>query len=194
MEMKWLPPADKPEFAFIGHSNVGKSSLINLLSRLDMARVSNKPGRTKTLNHFLIDRKWYMVDCPGYGYAKVSRDERLKWHDLTKAYFEERTSLAQVLLLIDAGHAPQAIDVECAAWLAENKVAFSLVYTKTDVHHPGLDAPAHNIAAFNNAVATVSGVSPPYFPTSATTGHGREPLLKYLAQLKHAFKIPLVFH
>lgn len=74
------------------------------------------------------------------------------------------------------------------------QVAFSLVYTKTDVHHPGLDAPAHNIAAFNNAVATVSGVSPPYFPTSATTGHGREPLLKYLAQLKHAFKIPLVFH
>ncbi|MCL4142226.1 UNVERIFIED_CONTAM: hypothetical protein GTU68_051665, partial [Idotea baltica] len=127
------PPPDLPEFAFIGRSNVGKSSLINMLcGRKQIAKTSSTPGKTQLINHFLVDEQWYIVDLPGYGYAKVSKKERLKWKHFIDAYLINRPSLQCVLLLIDVRIPAQKSDIEFANWLGEHGIPFVIVFTKSD--------------------------------------------------------------
>ena len=127
------PKADKPEFAFIGRSNVGKSSLINaLVNKKDLAKTSSQPGKTQLINHFLIDQDWYLVDLPGYGYARVSRDNRAVWGKMIRNYILKRENLLNVYLLIDSRHSPQKIDIEFMNFLGENSVPFTIVFTKID--------------------------------------------------------------
>ena len=122
------PKADKPEFAFIGRSNVGKSSLINaLVNKKDLAKTSSQPGKTQLINHFLIDQDWYLVDLPGYGYARVSRDNRAVWGKMIRNYILKRENLLNVYLLIDSRHSPQKIDIEFMNFLGENSVPFTIV-------------------------------------------------------------------
>jgi len=127
------PPADKPEFAFIGRSNVGKSSLINYLTgHNDLARVSNTPGKTQTINHFIINNSWYLVDLPGYGYAQVSKTKRKEWEQFIRNYLLKRPSLQCVMVLIDSRIPPQKIDVEFINWMGEMHIPFVIVFTKAD--------------------------------------------------------------
>ena len=131
--MNSLPQESIPEIAFSGRSNVGKSSLINYLTnRKKLAKVSVKPGKTKLINHFLIDRAWYLVDLPGYGWAKVSKAEKLKLKLMVAEYLKKRENLYCVFLLIDSRHEPQAIDCEFMRWLGERKIPFAIVFTKID--------------------------------------------------------------
>ncbi|KAF5827883.1 P-loop containing nucleoside triphosphate hydrolase protein [Dunaliella salina] len=133
-----MPAEVGPEFAFIGHSNVGKSTLLNFITgRSDLAKVSKQPGKTTCINHFLINHRYYLVDCPGYGHARASKTERVEWHAMTKAYFLERRTLAHVFLLVDSTLPPQRIDVDAALWLTEHQVPFSLVFTKVDLSSHG---------------------------------------------------------
>ncbi|KAG1663401.1 hypothetical protein FOA52_011679 [Chlamydomonas sp. UWO 241] len=184
-----------PEFAFIGKSNVGKSSIVNLLTRdPKLAKVSKTPGKTRTLNHFLINTRWLFVDCPGYGYARVSKTDRAGWHALTKEYFLQRASLAHIFLLVDASSPLDDDDVSAALWLSDNSLPWSLVFTKLD------DVPAagtHPLANMTHFVKTLAGlnggVDTPYVPTSCATGLGRTALLQYIASLRAGFTMPLVW-
>jgi GTP-binding protein len=127
------PNPDKPEYAFIGRSNVGKSSLINMLTgRRKLAKVSGSPGKTITINHFIIDDTWYLVDLPGYGYAKRSKSERTKWEKTIRQYILTRTSLLNLFLLVDIRHEPQTSDLEFMEWLAVSQIPFTIVFTKAD--------------------------------------------------------------
>jgi len=127
------PKADKPEYAFIGRSNVGKSSLINMLTgRKKLAKVSGSPGKTILINHFIIDNTWYLVDLPGYGYAKRSKTERAKWQKMIRNYILTRTNLLNLFLLIDIRHEPQKNDLEFMEWLAVSQIPFTIVFTKSD--------------------------------------------------------------
>mmetsp|Transcript_27006 Transcript_27006/g.59059 ORF Transcript_27006/g.59059 Transcript_27006/m.59059 type:complete len:279 (+) Transcript_27006:155-991(+) len=189
-----LPSPIGPEFAFIGHSNVGKSSIVNLLTlNPNLAKCSKKPGRTKTINHYLINRKWLMVDCPGYGDAIASREQRLAWHEFTKEYFLSRRTLAHIFLLIDASRDPSPIDFDAAVWLAQDSHRpWSIIYTKLDCR-VGIQHPLDNMHYFNNMVDELTRVKPAYVPTSARKGIGREALLKYISSLRQQFRMPLVF-
>jgi len=132
-ELSRCPKPDMPEFAFIGRSNVGKSSLINLLTnRKDLAKTSGKPGKTQTINHFLINGNWYLVDLPGYGYAGVSRTARKGWGKMIENYLLKRENLYCTFVLIDSRHEPQKLDVEFITWLGEKQIPLALVLTKTD--------------------------------------------------------------
>ena len=127
------PKDNKPEYAFIGRSNVGKSSLINMLcERKSLAKVSNRPGKTQTLNYFLIDKHWYIVDLPGYGYAKISKSKRFEWEKMIEGYLLLRKTLGCAFVLIDLNVPPQQIDIEFVNWMGKMKVPFVLVFTKTD--------------------------------------------------------------
>ncbi len=127
------PPTDLPEFAFIGRSNVGKSSLINMLTNnKNLAKTSGKPGKTRLINHFIVDARWYLVDLPGFGYAKVSKKERAKWERNTYLYLEKRENLQMIFLLIDSRIPPQKIDLEFMQWLASKQLPFVLLFTKCD--------------------------------------------------------------
>lgn len=127
------PPDDMPEYAFIGRSNVGKSSLINMLTgQTKLAKISGTPGKTQQINHFIINEEWYLVDLPGYGYAKVSKTERKKWEQFIRDYIIERANLVCLFVLVDSRHMPQAIDMEFINWLGENGVPFSIIFTKLD--------------------------------------------------------------
>jgi GTP-binding protein len=132
-KLSQCPPPDKPEFAFIGRSNVGKSSLLNMLiNRRNLAKTSSKPGKTQTINHFEINEKWYAVDLPGYGFASVSQAMREAWTKMIELYLLKRENLACVYVLIDSRHEPQTSDLDFITWLGENGVPLSLVFTKTD--------------------------------------------------------------
>jgi GTP-binding protein len=179
------PPAVYPEFAVIGRSNVGKSSLINLLTgRNSLAMVSKTPGKTKLINHFLINKAWYLVDLPGYGYARASKDKVLTWNRFTRDYFLERSSLAAVLLLIDATIPPMELDLSCADWLGEAGVAYTLVYTKVDKRKKGEPPVADNVAAFEAALAQRCDALPPAVATSSKSGAGKMELLAHVARLR----------
>jgi len=128
-DVKKCPPADRPEYAFIGRSNVGKSSLINMLvGQKSLAKVSVRPGKTQLINHFIIDESWYLVDLPGYGYAKISISVKEKFQKLISRYILERENLYCLFVLIDIRHAPQAIDVEFITWLGENSIPFAIIF------------------------------------------------------------------
>jgi len=176
------PPPDKPEFAFIGRSNVGKSSLINLLvSRKNLAKTSSTPGKTQTINHFLINGSWFLVDLPGYGYASVSRSKSEAWAPMITTYLKKRDNLITTFVLIDPRLEPQKIDVEFITWMGEEGLPFGLVFTKADKISRG--ALASNTEAWKKKLADRWEEYPPMFATSATDRRGKDQLLTYIDQL-----------
>jgi GTP-binding protein len=173
------PAPDKPEFAFIGRSNVGKSSLINMLtSRKGLAKTSVNPGKTQLINHYLINESWFLVDLPGYGYAKVSRKMREQWNRLITYYIKNRENLVTLFVLIDSRHEPIASDLEFMEKLGVNQVPFARVFTKADKIGRGeLDK---NITLHNKAMLTTWESLPPTFITSAVKDNGRDEILNYI--------------
>ena len=170
------PDESLPEFAFVGRSNVGKSSLLNLLSgKLDLARVSPTPGFTKLINIFTMNKCWRLVDLPGYGFAQVARKDSSQFNQAVDDYLKHRTNLCCVFALLDSGLSPQEIDAEFVAWLARNSVPFVLVFTKTDKATPA--TVQANIAAFTARISGWFEKLPAIFTCSAMVKQGREELL-----------------
>lgn len=170
------PAAEFPEFAFIGRSNVGKSSLINLLcNQKSLAKVSGSPGKTRTINFFVVNEEWVLVDLPGYGYAKAAKSERDRFNDFVADYLEFREGLSHVFVLIDCRHEPQRIDVDFTSWLVEKGVPFSLVFTKTDKVKAG--RLNENRELFFAALAEFADGTPATYTTSALSKTGRLELL-----------------
>lgn len=180
-EQRQAPQDGKPEFAFIGRSNVGKSSLINMLTeRKDLARISNVPGKTQHLNYYLINDSWYLVDLPGYGYARVSKKLRKQWRLMMDFYFKKRLSVQCVFVLLDGNIGPQKVDIDFINWLGEIGVPFIIIYTKTDRTKPHeLEA---NIEAITAALLEHWEELPPGIPSSANTRVGREEILKIIEE------------
>ncbi|PSR14942.1 MAG: YihA family ribosome biogenesis GTP-binding protein [Bacteroidetes bacterium] len=177
-----LAPADgRPEFAFIGRSNVGKSSLINMLvDRKDLARISNVPGKTQHLNYYLINDNWYLVDLPGYGYAKVSKKLRQSWRLMMDHYFKKRENLQCVFVLLDSNIGPQKIDLEFINWLGEMGMPFVVAYTKSDrILAPKLTA---NIEKIRAALLEYWEELPPDIVTSATNRIGQEEVFQIIEE------------
>lgn len=175
------PTTKIPEYAFIGRSNVGKSSLINhITGNKKLAKISGKPGKTQLINHFLIDEQWYLVDLPGYGWAQVSKTAKAKWKKMIDRYLLERKNLALVFLLIDSRHEPQKIDLEFMRWLGKNGVPFILVYTKVDKQ--GKNQTESNIAKYRKVLKKEWEELPKYFTSSNVTGEGME-IIDYVRQL-----------
>lgn len=181
--LRGCPARPLPEFAFIGRSNVGKSSLINLLAeRRDLARVSDLPGKTRLLNFYVFNSAWRLVDLPGYGYAHVSKAERADFNRAVADYLTQRESLLHTYVLIDSRLPPQDIDLAFLAWMVGEGVPFSLVFTKTDKQ--SRSATLNAVDRFRQTLRRDQGVEPLCFPTSATTKAGRSELLQHLhAQL-----------
>ncbi len=177
------PEHKAPEYAFIGRSNVGKSSLINMLTgNKKLAKTSATPGKTLLINHFQINAgQWFLVDLPGYGFAKRSRTERQKLENMISGYILQRQQLANLFVLIDCRHEPQQIDLEFLEWLGESDIPFSIVFTKAD--KLGKMALAKNIEAYTQRLAEDWEPLPPYFITSAETRQGRDELLSYIEQI-----------
>lgn len=170
------------EYAFIGRSNVGKSSLINMLTgNRKLAMTSATPGKTTLVNHFLINRSWYIVDLPGYGYARRSKSEREKFERLISDYILGRPQMTSLFVLIDSRLEPQKIDLDFMEWLGENGVPFAIVFTKTDKLSAG--AVERNIAGYKKKLLEQWEELPPIFVTSSETGRGREELLNYIEEL-----------
>lgn len=173
------PTTGLPEYAFIGRSNVGKSSLINMLTgRKGLAMTSQKPGKTQLINHFLINKDWYLVDLPGYGYARLSRDGRDGLRKMIEDYILERTELVCLFVLLDSRLEPQRIDLEFIEWLGEEGIPFALVFTKADKLSRG--KLAANIAAYKERLLQQWEELPPLFITSAEARMGRDELLSYI--------------
>ncbi len=181
-------PGDiKHEYAFIGRSNVGKSSLINMLtSRKGLAMTSATPGKTMLINHFLIDDSWYVVDLPGYGYARRSKADRDRLEGIIKGYILGREQMTNLFVLIDSRHKPQKIDLEFMEWLGENGIPFSIVFTKIDKQSVG--ATDKNIANYCTQLLEQWEELPPIFKTSSTDGRGRTEILDYIEQMN---RLPL---
>lgn len=176
------PDDGKPEFAFIGRSNVGKSSLINmLLQKPDLAKTSSKPGKTLLINHFEVNREWYVVDLPGYGYARASKVQREQLKKIIDGYILNRMQLTNLFLLIDCRHEPQKIDLEFMTWLGENGVPFSIVFTKADKLGPV--RLRENIEAYKQALLEEWESLPPIFATSSEKREGRDEVLDYIGQI-----------
>lgn len=173
-------PADgRPEYAFIGRSNVGKSSLINMLTGVKgLAKTSGRPGKTQLINHFLINDEWYLVDLPGYGYARTSKSSREKWDIMMRDYFLHREELTNVFVLIDSRIPPQRIDLEFITFLGTNGVPLTLVFTKADKEKQR--EVMANIKAMKKALSEMWEELPPMFLTSALTGQGRDAVLDYI--------------
>ena len=173
------PTTGLPEDAFIGRSNVGKSSLINMLTgRKGLAMTSQKPGKTQLINHFLINKDWYLVDLPGYGYARLSRDGRDGLRKMIEDYILERTELVCLFVLLDSRLEPQRIDLEFIEWLGEEGIPFALVFTKADKLSKG--KLAANIAAYKERLLQQWEELPPLFITSSEARMGRDELLSYI--------------
>lgn len=176
-----LPLADKPEFAFVGRSNVGKSSLINkVVNQKGLAKTSQTPGKTQLINHFTINKDWYLVDLPGYGYARVSKKARAGFENMIRDYVTRRRSLVVVFVLVDSRHEPQQLDLEFMEYLGISQVPFSIVFTKTD--KLGKNALQANLEAYKVALTALWEELPPMFVTSAETGLGCDDLRKYIGE------------
>lgn len=182
VDWKKCPAPTMPEFAFIGRSNVGKSSLINMLTRNgSLAKTSSKPGKTQTINHFLIDKSWYLVDLPGYGYAGVSKTLREKWTGMIDQYFIQRPNLQLVFVLVDSRLEPQKNDIEFVNKLGELGVPFSIVFTKTDkISNAQIQ---RNVQLFKNKMLETWEEIPRYFLSSAEDGRGREEICNYIGEI-----------
>lgn len=178
-DIKLCPTDGKPEYAFIGRSNVGKSSLINmLLEKKDLAKTSGKPGKTQLINHFLVNQDWYVVDLPGYGYAKASKKSRYEWEKFISEYLTKRENLINIFVLLDARLEPQKIDLEFMTWCAEQELPFSMVFTKID--KLSSSALQKNLAAYKKEMLKYWEELPPVFTTSSESKFGREKLLNYV--------------
>lgn len=180
------PETKLPEYAFIGRSNVGKSSLINMLTdNKKLAKTSGRPGKTQLINHFLVNEDWYLVDLPGYGYAKTSKENRFKWTKFIEKYLRERENLLNTFVLIDARLEPQKIDVEFMNWCGHNQIAFSMVFTKTD--KLSSSALQKNIAQYKKEMLKTWQELPPVFLTSSESKFGREKLLNYIGEINQLY-------
>jgi len=180
------PPNNFPEYAFIGRSNVGKSSLINMLTdRKSLAKTSGRPGKTQLINHFIINNNWYLVDLPGYGYAKVSKSSKRTFQKFITAYFEERKQLVLAFVLIDIRHKPQPIDLKFMQWLGENSIPFSIVFTKADKLKP--KAIENHIKDYKTILLETWESMPNYFITSSSKNIGKDELLNYIANINEQF-------
>ena len=176
------PTDQKPEFAFIGRSNVGKSSLINMIcSRKGLAKVSNTPGKTQLLNFFEINHTWYLVDLPGYGYARTSKSTKAGFEKMIEDYLKRRATLVTAFVLLDIRHDLQKIDLEFINWMGENQVPFNLVFTKAD--KVGKLKAIENVEKIKKALLKYWESLPPYFITSSETNDGKEELLAHIGQL-----------
>jgi len=190
-DFKQAPVADRPEYAFIGRSNVGKSSLINMLcNNRGLAKTSASPGKTQLINHFEIlsndKKKWYIVDLPGYGYAKISQSSRRRWEQMIENYIRKRENLVCLFVLVDSRHEPQQIDIDFINKLGKWEIPFIVIFTKSDKNKPA--ATKRNVKAFIDALSTDWEEPPPYFVTSANTREGRDLLLNYIGSLNKDFK------
>ncbi len=180
------PTADKPEYAFIGRSNVGKSTLINMLTdRNKLAKVSQTPGKTQLINYFKINESWYLVDLPGYGYAKVSKTNRAKWQKMIRNYLTQRKNLLCIFVLIDSRIPPQPIDIDFINWLGELLIPFVIVYTKTDKLKP--PEVINNIQTIETALLQHWDSLPQRFQTSSVKKTGRDEILKFIHQLNEGY-------
>jgi GTP-binding protein len=178
-ELSKCPPPDKPEFAFIGRSNVGKSSLINMLTdNHKLAKTSGTPGKTQLINHFVVNKQWYLVDLPGFGFAKVSQSSRNRWEQMIENYLRKRETLVNVFLLIDARHSPQKIDLDFANQLGKWQIPFTLVFTKADKETQ--KAVSANVKAFLEKMRETWQFLPMHFVTSAVKKLGRDKILNFI--------------
>ncbi|WP_026452559.1 ribosome biogenesis GTP-binding protein YihA/YsxC [Aequorivita capsosiphonis] len=176
-------PKDRmPEYAFIGRSNVGKSSLINMLMlRKNLAKTSGRPGKTQLINHFLINKNWYLVDLPGYGYARVSKSSKKTFQKFITSYFELREQMILAFVLVDCRHEPQPIDLEFMQWMGENGIPFNIIFTKADKLKP--KALERNIEVYSNKMLETWEAMPKYFVTSASNSEGRDEVLNYIEEI-----------
>jgi len=176
-------PKDRlPEYAFIGRSNVGKSSLINMLmQRKSLAKTSGRPGKTQLINHFLINKNWYLVDLPGYGYARVSKSTKKVFQKFITNYFKKREQMVLAFVLIDCRLEAQPVDLEFMEWMGENQIPFSIVFTKADKLKP--QALERNVAAYEQKMLESWEEMPQHFITSASNSTGRDELLAYIGNI-----------
>jgi len=185
-ELSKMPNTRLPEYAFIGRSNVGKSSLINRLTqKKGLAKTSQTPGKTQLVNHFLINEKFYLVDLPGYGYARVSKTLKEKWGKFISKYLEKRRELQGVFVLIDSRLEPQKIDLEFIQWLAERSIPLVITFTKSDKQNPGKTA--GTVKMFLNEMDNIFTDTPRFVITSAEKGDGMEELLEIIHQGNQAY-------
>lgn len=181
-----LPPEKLPEYAFIGRSNVGKSSLINMLTLKDgLAKTSGTPGKTQLINHFLINDEWYLVDLPGYGFAKVGKDQKKRFEKMIDDYLMERQTLMNIFLLIDVRHEPLANDLDFIQYLGESALPFSLVFTKSDKLGPV--RLQENVERYKKVLLESWEELPPIFVTSSEKKIGRTEILNYITSINQTF-------
>ncbi|WP_028377562.1 ribosome biogenesis GTP-binding protein YihA/YsxC [Leeuwenhoekiella sp. MAR_2009_132] len=182
------PQNKMPEYAFIGRSNVGKSSLINMLTdRKNLAKTSGRPGKTQLINHFVINDSWYLVDLPGYGYARVSKKAKKEFQKFITQYFEEREQLVSAFVLIDCRHDPQPIDKEFMEYMGEKQIPFSIIFTKADKLKP--KALERNIENYKQALLEGAWLEMPnYFVSSASNSEGKEEILEYIGSINEQLK------
>ncbi|MDE6157086.1 MAG: ribosome biogenesis GTP-binding protein YihA/YsxC [Muribaculaceae bacterium] len=186
-DVKKCPPEVRHEYAFIGRSNVGKSSLINMLTgRKGLAMTSSTPGKTMLINHFLVNDSWYIVDLPGYGYARRSKADRDRLEGIIKGYILNRMQMTNLFVLIDSRHEPQRIDMEFMEWLGENGIPFSIVFTKMDKQ--SATAGQAKVANYLERMLETWDELPPVFRTSSEKGEGREAILEYIEEMN---RLPL---
>lgn len=184
---KKCPDDGRPEYAFIGRSNVGKSSLINMLTGVKgLAKTSGRPGKTQLINHFLINNEWYLVDLPGYGYARTSKTSREKWSAMMRDYFLHREALTNVFVLVDSRIPPQRIDLEFIEFLGTNGIPLAIVFTKTDKEKQR--EVMTNIKAMKVSLSELWEELPPMFLTSSLTGYGRDALLDSIESINEDLK------
>ncbi|MBN1651703.1 MAG: YihA family ribosome biogenesis GTP-binding protein [Bacteroidales bacterium] len=180
------PKPDKPEYAFIGRSNVGKSSLINKIVGIQgLAKTSGKPGKTQLINHFYINEEWYLVDLPGYGYASIPLKIKAKWETMISGYLQTRKNLLTTFVLIDVRHSPQKIDIDFIENLAEHQIPLALIFTKADKLTPR--KLKENLKAYQNYLHESWDELPPVFVTSSETGLGAEQVLDYIENANKVF-------
>jgi GTP-binding protein len=182
------PVPDKPEYAFIGRSNVGKSSLINRITdKKGLAKTSGKPGKTQLINHFLINEEWYLVDLPGYGYASIPLKIKAKWETMISGYLQTRKNLLNTFVLIDIRHEPQKIDLDFIENLAEHQMPFSLVFTKADKLTS--QKLAANLKSYTDFLSESWEELPQLFVTSAENGLGTEVILEFIEKTNKIFSV-----
>ncbi|MFP4090696.1 MAG: ribosome biogenesis GTP-binding protein YihA/YsxC [Cyclobacteriaceae bacterium] len=186
-DFRKCPESRLPEYAFIGRSNVGKSSLINMLTeRNKLAKTSARPGKTQTINHFLINNRWHLVDLPGYGWAKVSKSARADWGKMIENYLLHREQLVNLFVLIDSRLPPQSIDLDFIRWAGVNQIPFALVFTKVDKQ--SVNKTQQSMAAYRKTLLQEWAELPPIFTSSSVEKSGREEILAYIENTLDVFQ------